>query len=202
MTDIDKTLCDEAFDIVTGARRQTYDRPERNFERIAKVWEGLTDRKYTAHEVALMFVGLKIVRDAYSPQRDNKVDGIGYLLCADAVKPEPQTGSQTLKTEYTAFDFKMDSVMAPAPAIRKCTCNSKDFCKSWCGEPDAPAPARSAAPRDIPYVPNCDSRCGCKDKPSSLPKPFAEQWSIGLCDWRDGDWHCGLSAGHLGNHYS
>lgn len=33
-----------------------------------------------------MFVGLKIVRDAYSPQRDNKVDGIGYLLCADAVE--------------------------------------------------------------------------------------------------------------------
>lgn len=88
MSDIDKTLCDEALKIVQGARREKYDKPERNFERIALAWQAITDRAYTAQEVALMFVALKLVRESHSHQRDNLVDGIGYLLCADAVIPK------------------------------------------------------------------------------------------------------------------
>lgn len=87
MSDIDKTLCDEALKIVQGARREKYDKPERNFERIALAWQAITDRAYTASEVALMFVALKLVRESHAHQRDNLVDGIGYLLCADAVIP-------------------------------------------------------------------------------------------------------------------
>lgn len=88
---IDKTLCDEAVNIVTGARQKAYDKPESNFARIALAWEAITDRAYTASEVALMFVALKIVRESHQHQRDNIVDGIGYLLCADEVTPEAES---------------------------------------------------------------------------------------------------------------
>lgn len=106
MSEIDKSLCDEALKIVNGNRREKYDVPERNFHRIALAWEAITDRSYTASEIALMFVALKLVRQSHAAQRDNIVDGIGYLLCADAVTteanpvpaPAPLTPTAQIKT--------------------------------------------------------------------------------------------------------
>lgn len=94
MSDIDKTLGDEAYGIVTGARREKYGPPERNFRRIALAWEALTDRAYTEAEVGLMMAAMKLVREANVHQRDNIVDGMGYLYAVDAVTPKPITDDE------------------------------------------------------------------------------------------------------------
>lgn len=82
---IDPTLCEEAVNLVSGDRQQQYGSPEENFRRIGLAWEAVTGRAYTAAEVGLMMTALKLVREAHKPQRDNRVDGIGYLLATDAV---------------------------------------------------------------------------------------------------------------------
>ncbi len=96
MSEVDATITTEALSIVNGSRQKAYDAPERNFHRIALAWEAITDRAYTPAEVGLMFVALKIVRESHQHQRDNFVDAVGYLLCADAVRettvPVPLVG--------------------------------------------------------------------------------------------------------------
>jgi hypothetical protein len=39
----------------------------------------------TARDVALMLVQLKISRESFRPNRENRVDGIGYWLCEDRI---------------------------------------------------------------------------------------------------------------------
>lgn len=88
MSEVDKTVAEEAVKIVEGNRREAYGEKERNFLRIAHAWEAITDRPYTTEEVGLMMAALKIVRAAHSYQRDNYVDGVGYLLLAEAEHPK------------------------------------------------------------------------------------------------------------------
>ncbi len=90
---IDTTLAAEAVKIVTQDRQAAYDHPENNFARIAQVWNATLqaghgqDFGLTPRDVALMMVGLKLVRESYHHKRDNLVDLIGYALTADAVTP-------------------------------------------------------------------------------------------------------------------
>lgn len=88
---IDETIDEEARRIVYGDREQTYDDPNRNFRKLAHMWQGVLDTKLapeqiiTANDVALMLVCLKISRESFQPNRENRVDGIGYLLCLDRI---------------------------------------------------------------------------------------------------------------------
>lgn len=94
-----ETIAEEAQRIVWGDREQTYDDPNQNFRRIAKMWSGMLDRKLapgceiTPRDVALMFVQLKISRESFKSQRDNRVDMIGYTLCLDRIVQAEETGS-------------------------------------------------------------------------------------------------------------
>jgi hypothetical protein len=87
----DETIAEEAARIVYGDREKAYDDPNVNFEKIALMWNGLLLRKLKPHvritpqDVALAFVLLKVSRESHRPQRDNRVDMIGYVLCGDRI---------------------------------------------------------------------------------------------------------------------
>jgi len=83
---IDKSLLDEAYQLVTGDRQQSYDHPARNFDRIARLWSVALDKEITAEDVATCMILVKIARQLHAPKRDNLVDAVGYLLTLEAVR--------------------------------------------------------------------------------------------------------------------
>jgi hypothetical protein len=92
--DVKVAIADEAKNIVAGARRAAYGKPEQNFERIARFWHayfvnrGLTLRdgngaphEITAADVSPMMRLMKEARLCETPDhRDSFVDLVGYTL--------------------------------------------------------------------------------------------------------------------------
>jgi len=66
-------------------RSQNYAHPSVNFPRIAKVWEGITGREYTAYEVGIMLLGLKLARLTHGFHQDSLDDIEGYVECLRAI---------------------------------------------------------------------------------------------------------------------
>jgi hypothetical protein len=103
-----ETIAEEAARIVYGDREKAYDDPNVNFEKIALMWNGLLLRKLkptmriTPQDVALAFVLLKVSRESHRPQRDNRVDMIGYVLCGDRIM-------QTQEAEWSQSDEDEDT---------------------------------------------------------------------------------------------
>jgi hypothetical protein len=80
-------VLDEARGIVHGAREKDYGPPEANLRRIGIVWGTLLDvEPIPPRTVAVMLAGLKVVRASHRDNRDDLIDGIGYLLLADEAK--------------------------------------------------------------------------------------------------------------------
>jgi hypothetical protein len=85
-------IAEEAASIVYGDREQTYDDPNRNFDKLGYMWTGhllnklKPGERITPQDVALMQVMLKISREGFRPKRDNRVDMIGYTLCLDRIE--------------------------------------------------------------------------------------------------------------------
>lgn len=88
------TILDEAKRLTGngGDRNDSYDHPYPNFSRIAEVWTTLLDAKLkpdtsvTPRDVALLMIGMKIVRDAHKGRRDNLVDIAGYARCIERLE--------------------------------------------------------------------------------------------------------------------
>lgn len=109
MADIKEQITAEALNIVNGSRREAYGSPERNFERIARLWSAHLVNIGRIHhkdplgpgDVALMIDLMKTARLAESPDhRDSVVDKVGYALCyAECMLPS------TL--EQTEAEFKL-----------------------------------------------------------------------------------------------
>ena len=82
-------VLNEAADLISHDRNQTYDEPEHNFRRIAAYWNlYLTDhllRPIQPHQVALILGLVKIAREQHAPKRDNLVDLAGYAACYQEV---------------------------------------------------------------------------------------------------------------------
>lgn len=94
--DIKAEIADEAKNIVSGARRSAYGKPERNFERIAGFWSAYAKAKgwpieFSAADVSPMMRLMKEARLAETPDhRDSFVDLVGYTLTGaevNGVKP-------------------------------------------------------------------------------------------------------------------
>lgn len=109
----EETIAEEAVRIVYGDREKAYDDPNVNFERIALMWTGTLLRKLhpgvtiTPNEVALMFVQLKIAREVHKPNRDNRVDMIGYVLCDDRIVQKQEEDARediAMMDEYDASE--------------------------------------------------------------------------------------------------
>ena len=88
----ERSIDEEAHDLVYGDRQASYGHPGADFTATGRIWGGILGRiDYVAgepispHTVALMMTGLKLSRESANPKRDNRVDGIGYWLCADRI---------------------------------------------------------------------------------------------------------------------
>ena len=77
-------VADDARELVYGDRHSDYGSPERNLTKIGLVWGAMLGvEPIPARTVAVMMAGLKLVRASGRVNRDDLVDGVGYLLLAD-----------------------------------------------------------------------------------------------------------------------
>ena len=77
-------VLDTARNTVRGARQHDYGDPSENLRRIGIVWGSLLNiDAIPPRKVAVMLAGMKVVRAAHRTNRDDLVDGIGYLYLAD-----------------------------------------------------------------------------------------------------------------------
>lgn len=77
------TLLDQAKDVITGERQDSYGAPEDSFTLIAQLWGGYLGRVLTAREVADMMVLFKVARlKGQKPTRDTYLDIAGYAAIA------------------------------------------------------------------------------------------------------------------------
>lgn len=80
-----KSVLEEAAEVVNGKRKEDYGEPVECLTRIGEMW-GLVmglEEPIQAEVVAMMMVGLKLVREANRHGRDNLVDMAGYVEIAD-----------------------------------------------------------------------------------------------------------------------
>ena len=82
-------ILEEANKLVHGDRGADYGHPYTDYACTADLWRALINRRYgldvpiTPDFACLMMVQVKMSREAGKPKRDNRVDGAGYLECAD-----------------------------------------------------------------------------------------------------------------------
>lgn len=83
------SILEEAQHLVHGDRNADYGNPYVDYLCTAEMWRALILRRYgvdvplTPDFACLMMATMKISREAGKPKRDNRVDGAGYLECAD-----------------------------------------------------------------------------------------------------------------------
>lgn len=103
-----ESVTDEAYRLVMGDRQSDYNHPSDDFKATGRQWgavltnwlhsEGMTvcNEEFPSvtgdvpdvppRIVALMMAQLKLSRESHKPKRDNRVDAIGYVLCADRIE--------------------------------------------------------------------------------------------------------------------
>ena len=90
----------EARAAVNGARNDSYDEPESNFERIASLWSAYLGREITPTDVAVMNVLQKVGRLMHTPDHwDSWVDIAGYAACGADVATSSTSSTTTRGTK-------------------------------------------------------------------------------------------------------
>ena len=84
----DKSIMQEADELINGDRNYAYDHPLENFNRIKRGWEVIFDCEITEEQVGLAMAWVKIARESYMHKRDNLTDGAGYLGTIEMVIKE------------------------------------------------------------------------------------------------------------------
>ena len=85
-------ILDQANVCVNGDRENDYGTPERNFETIARLWNGyLGEDVVEAKDVAAMLILLKVARiKSGKKKNDNWIDIAGYAACGGEIEdPRP-----------------------------------------------------------------------------------------------------------------
>jgi metal-dependent amidase/aminoacylase/carboxypeptidase family protein len=140
-------LLQEALNIVTGARRQSYGTPEDNFATIAALWATYLRRRgfdftdpeqgIAASDVAAMMVLMKIARLAETPDhKDSWLDTAGYAACgwrcATPRQLEIPFPPRDRSTPHGVLMQMHDAAEAEAAAtagdIELCTCDHSPIC--------------------------------------------------------------------------
>jgi len=84
-----KSICLIAKKITKGARRSSYGPVEESSQAMADIFSVILRKKLkakiTPSEALLIMVGLKIIRETNKPQRDNRVDIVGYTELVDQI---------------------------------------------------------------------------------------------------------------------
>lgn len=89
-----KSVLDEAKEIIYGDREKTYGHPSKNLEVIAQMWNAylyaMGSREITPQDVAVMMVLLKGARLANNPtHRDSLTDICGYAALVERCSETP-----------------------------------------------------------------------------------------------------------------
>lgn len=94
--EIKDDILTQATRVVNHDRRNRYNHPYENFQKIAKLWEGVKGVEFTRDEVSLMMICVKIAREAFTHTPDNLVDMVGYTLTLEMIKQrEAELGKST-----------------------------------------------------------------------------------------------------------
>jgi len=91
---VNKSILDEAKEIIYGDREKTYGHPAKNLMVIAKMWQAYFQAKgetlqnfITPQDVAVMMMLLKCARLGNDPEhRDSLVDAAGYAALIERCK--------------------------------------------------------------------------------------------------------------------
>ncbi len=82
-------LLDEAATLVSSDRNKDYGDPKDNFDDTAALWSAYKGVTFTAHDVAVMQILVKVGRLRMSPGKwDNWVDIAGYAALGGEVRPK------------------------------------------------------------------------------------------------------------------
>ena len=71
----------EALRITQGDRQNAYGPPDQDFTRTAAMWSTLKGVEFSAREVAMFMIALKLSRETHQRNRDNWTDIAGYARC-------------------------------------------------------------------------------------------------------------------------
>lgn len=109
-------ILDAAKKCVTGQREQDYGSPERNFERIAGLWNAYLGAKTVdAVDVAMMLALLKVARSKTGKgTADSFVDLAGYAACAGEIATQEQKGKHETEIPIDNFVKENQCVMCGA----------------------------------------------------------------------------------------
>lgn len=77
----DKDILLEALELTSGDRQASYGPPDQDFARTARMWSALKGVDFTATEVAMFMILLKLSRETHMRKRDNWTDLAGYARC-------------------------------------------------------------------------------------------------------------------------
>ena len=92
-----ETILKEAERLTNQDRRATYGHPLDNFTRTANLFNAQFAHKlkepFTAEDIEIAMVLVKLARQAHKPQRDNLVDACGYLNLVDMTERERERRS-------------------------------------------------------------------------------------------------------------
>lgn len=83
-----KTILEKAQEVVSGERREDYGDMKTSFNNIAAGWSVIAKTEITAHQVGLMMIWLKTVREANNHKLDNLIDCAGYARCIEVIMSE------------------------------------------------------------------------------------------------------------------
>ncbi len=195
-TNADEVIA-EAVRVTSSERGIDYDAPEDNFARIAAVWNALLEEALdplvgviTAGDVARMMIAVKLVRDAHTPKRDNRVDLVGYTRCLERVEPT----NEIAVTHPITKEQAEATYQRLKPVEKSCA-----TCNNWCGYDDEltidclgeskPYLYRLWTPKGV--VKSCET-CGrgyyggdstCTDIALTTHKSCADN-NYALCHWR------------------
>lgn len=78
---MEEDILAEASRITKGDRQNQYGPPSQDFTRTAAMWSSLKGVQFTAREVAMFMIALKLSRESHQCKRDNWVDIAGYAKC-------------------------------------------------------------------------------------------------------------------------
>lgn len=87
---MEKSIIQEAQEIINGPRAEAYGPASKSFSNIAKGWSVLLGVEVTPEQVCQCMIWLKLCRESNKHQRDNLVDIIGYTALIEKIKNEQQ----------------------------------------------------------------------------------------------------------------
>lgn len=81
----EETICQEAQRLVMADRGADYGHPIDDFNRTAKLWEGILGIPVTAEQVGMCMIGVKLSRLCNKYKRDSVVDIAGYAQTLELI---------------------------------------------------------------------------------------------------------------------